>query len=77
MHDFSLYPMLSPYNAATSYRNFLPPSLLLLTLKYQCISRCSGLTPTDFAMEKQMEERDNLMRTEMVTLLQKHGVRVL
>jgi len=51
--------------------------LLLLTLKYQCFPRCSGLTPTDFAVEKQMEEGDNIMRTEMVTLLRKHGVRLL
>jgi len=31
----------------------------------------------DFAVEKKMEDAENLLRIEMVELLQRHGVRCL
>jgi len=75
--------MLSPYAACFLLILLLPPAVTFYhppapsDAKYQCFLRCSGLTPTDFAVEKQMEEGDNIMRTEMVTLLRKHGVHLL
>jgi ankyrin repeat protein len=48
-----------------------------LTSKRQFYSSRSGLTPLDFAIEKLEADPENELRTEMVQLLQKHGVLLL
>jgi hypothetical protein len=50
-----------------------------LTSKLNCqyLQRNSGLTPLDFAIEKQSAEPDNDLRTDMVDLLLSRGVRLL